>query len=264
MKAKHANIFAHYHPSEYPFVERCLDWIDRAIYHYQEIHTPFLDPREREILIQLSKRESELMFRMEGGSDEAERCRIQLGVPQVIEFAPPIPISFLRITPKSQTSLEHRQVLGSILGLGIRRNQLGDLYPHVDGCDVIVTGEISSYIRLYLERIGREKVQVEEIAKEELRREQPKIQFKKAIVSSLRLDTVVSEGYHLSRAQASKLIRAGKCKVDWRITDKPDFLVNEGNLLSLRGYGRMRLEKLEQRTRKGKWLVCFAYLAGNQ
>lgn len=257
MKANHSSLFVHYHRSEYPFVERCLDWIDRTIYRHQEIHTPFLDPRERDILIQLIGREPELMFRIEGGIKEAERCRIQFGFTNTLEFASPIPVSFLRITPGSKNRLQHRQVLGSILSLGIRRDQMGDIYPHADGCDVIVTGEMSPYIQLHLEKVGRQKVSVEEIQKEQLIRIEPNLHMKKAILSSLRLDVAVSEGYHLSRAQASKLIKAGQCKVNWKITDKPDFLVKEGSLLSLRGYGRISVEKLERRTRKGKFLVCF-------
>lgn len=256
MKTEWSSLFVHFHRSEYPFVERCLDWIKQTIYNHQEIVTPFLDPREQQILVQLISREPRLKYNREGGIHGAERCRIQLGLSEWIEYASPIPIAFLRISARSKKRLLHHQVLGSLLGLGIRRDQIGDLYPHADGCDVIVSGEMGSYIPFHLEKVGKERVRVEEIQRDQLIREEPKKSTKWVVLSSLRLDTVISEGYRLSRAQSSKLIRSGKCKVNFRITDKPDYLVEEGSLLSLRGYGRVSVDKIERRTKKGKWLVC--------
>lgn len=255
MKAE-SSLFVHFHRSEYPFVERCLDWMKQTIYNHQEIVTPFLDPREQQILVQLIGREPGLKYNIEGGIHGAERCRVQLGLSDWIDYASPIPIAFLRISAGTKKRLLHHQVLGSLLGLGIRRDQVGDLYPHADGCDVIVTGEMSTYIQFHLEKVGKERVRVEAIEKEQLIREEPKKSARRVVVSSLRLDAVISEGYRLSRAQSSKLIRSGKCKVNFQITDKPDCLVEEGSLLSLRGYGRISVDKIERRTKKGKWFVC--------
>lgn len=257
MKAKPFHLFAHFHRSEHSFVERCLDWKSQVINHYQEIITPFLTPREQEILIQMVKKEPAIMFRAEGGVQAAERCRIQLGLAEMIEFQSPIPISFLRITSRSGKRLKHRQVLGSVLGLGIHRNQIGDLYPHDHGCDMIVADEMRQFIQLYLERVGREKVDVDEIRREQLIRVEPSIQLKRGTLSSLRLDTVVSEGFGLPRKKAANMIRAEKCRVNWKIMDNPSVGVEEGSLLSLSGYGRIRLQKVEKRTKKGKFLVCF-------
>lgn len=257
MKAKQFNLFAHFHRREHPFVERCLDWRRQVINHYQEVVTPFLTPREQEILLQLVKKEPAIMFRVEGGINEAERCRIQLGLAEMIEFQSPIPISFLRIIPHSNGRLQHQQVLGSILGLGIHRNQIGDLCPHANGCDMIVAEEMCDFIRFHLERVGREKVRVEEIYSDQLIREEPRIRIKKVILSSLRLDTVVAGGFQISRKQASGLIRAEKCWVNWKIIDDPSARVEEGSYLSLRGYGRIRLIKVERETKKGKFFVRF-------
>lgn len=258
MKAKRTDLFAHFHPREHPFVERCLDWKHQVIRHYQETVTPFLTPREQEILIQLVKDEPALMFRSDGGSQGAERCRIQLGLAEMVEFQSPIPISFLRLVARSGQRLKHRQVLGSILALGIHRNQIGDLYPHEDGCDVIVADEMCHFIQYHLERVGRETISVEKIEREQLVRVEPIIQIKTATLSSLRFDAVIAEGFRLSRKQAAQLIRSEKGKVNWKIVDNPAVWIEEGSLLSVKGYGRIRLIEVEKRkTKKGKISVRF-------
>ena len=257
MKAKSKNLFVHFHRREHPFVERCLDWKQQVIDRYQEVITPFLTPREQEILTQLMKNEPALMFRVDGGLEEAERCRMQLGLAEMIEFQSPIPIAFLRIVSHSGKRLKHQQVLGSILGLGVDRNQIGDLYPHAAGCDLVVAEEMSDYIQFHLERVGREKVRVEEISRDQLIREEPVIQIRKVLLSSLRLDTVVSGGFQVSRKKAANFIRTEKCSVNWKIEDNPSAQVEEGSLLSLRGHGRIRLIAVEKETKKGKFFVRF-------
>lgn len=258
-KSELKSLFVHFHPEEHAFVERSLDWIRQTVYNHQVTITPFLDPREQEILSTLIRREHEIDYLAEGGTSTAERRRVKLGPAYLMDPTERIPLAFLRITPSSKKRLEHREILGSILGLGIRRDHVGDIYPGSQSSDVIVTEEVRSLIRFHLTKVSNEKVIVEEIKQEEIEDQTHDLQGKRVIVSSLRLDAILSEGFRISRSKTTKLIKSGKCKVDWKVIDKPSYPIQEGNLLSLRGYGRLRVQEFSGRTKKGKFII---YLVG--
>lgn len=258
-KSELRSLFVHFHPEEHAFLERSLDWICQTVYNHQVTITPFLDPREQQILSTLIRREHQMIHIAEGGTSTAERRRVKLGPAYLMDPTERIPLAFLRITPSSKKQLEHREILGSILGLGIRRDHIGDIYPGSQSSDVIVTEEIGPFIRLHLTKVSNEKVFVEEIKHEEIQHQKPDLHGKRVIVPSLRLDAILSEGFRISRSKTTKLIQSGKCKVDWRIIDKPSYLVKEDSLLSLRGYGRLRVHEFCGKTKKGKFII---YLEG--
>lgn len=254
-KRDHTHLFAHFHPSEHAFVERCLDWIAQTVYNHQVVTTPFLDPREQQILTSLVRNQQEITCVSEGGMESAERNRLKIGQPFLLDTNDQSLLSYLRLTIRSGNQLSHGQVLGSLLGLGIRRDQVGDIYLRDDGCDVVVTAEMAMFIQLHLSRVGKESVYVNEIAPVQISPNNQMRSPKKIVVPSLRLDAILSEGFHVPREKVSNLIKSGKCKVDWKVTDRPSDPVEKGDLLSLRGYGRLFVESIEGKTKKGKIVI---------
>ena len=71
-------------------------------------------------------------------------------------------------------------------------------------------------------------------------------------VSSLRLDSVAAAGFHLSRSQAAELIAHGKAVVNHMPCEKPDRTVTQGDVISIRGLGKLRLELVGGQTKKGR------------
>jgi RNA-binding protein YlmH len=256
-RADRAALFAHFQPDEHAFAARCLDWIQQALFQHIIVTTPFLDPRQQEIFTSLARREPDLYCESEGGIAHAERRRMQVAQtylldPTMARFPDEWPIAFLRVTTRSGEQLEHRQIMGSLLAQGMRRDQVGDLIPHSEGADLIVTAEIKLFICLHLQKVGKESVDVDEISPAQVRKKQQQFVTKQLLVGSLRLDAVLARGFDLSREKAGALIRSGKCRVNWQMITSVGRLLKTGDLLSLRGYGRLLVGDVAGETKKGK------------
>ncbi|WP_373819991.1 S4 domain-containing protein, partial [Weissella soli] len=79
-------------------------------------------------------------------------------------------------------------------------------------------------------------------------------------VSSLRLDTIVANGYNISRTHAKELVERGAVRVNWTDIDRPDFMLAVNDLISVRKFGRLRLMAENGLTKKDKWRVEMAVI----
>jgi len=153
----------------------------------------------------------------------------------------------------SNEKLGHRQILGSILSTGVKREVIGDIIIKECKANVAVTKDISKFIIQNLERIGHEKVKVKEIAKSEILKTSAEFkEIKTTVASSLRLDAIISACYGLSREISVKLIQAEKVNVNYVLTTNNSKPINEGDLISVRGYGRFVVAEILGNTRKDR------------
>lgn len=261
MKVRDEAIFVHFRQDEKAFVERSLDWIEWAADQYQLVTTPFLDPREQYILETLVKRNADLLYHADGGFPSAERCRAVVGPFYLTPDPELFRLAFLRIESVGKKRLEHPDVLGSLLGLGIKREKVGDIHPHHLGCDVIVAEEMCEYIRGQLGQIGKVHVSINKIAQSDLMLPEQNLSIRTVTVASLRVDAVISEAYRISRSKASQFIKSGKCKVNWKLVDHPDYSVEAGDMISLRGFGRIRVQSIDGFTKKGRIRIQIASIS---
>ncbi|WP_124727698.1 RNA-binding protein [Staphylospora marina] len=249
------HLFMHFRPEERNVAERALDWASRASRRHCPVLTPFLDPREQFILQSVAGREPDLILQVDGGYPEAERKRAII----MPDWHPEDPglfgLSFLRMESEAGERLEHPDVLGALSGAGIRREKIGDILPHRTGADVIVAEENGDYIRCQIGQVGRKHVTIMHISREELTLPEQRGMHRTANVASMRLDALVSEGFRVPRSQAALMIRTGRCKVNWAVEHRPDRTLEEGDLISLRGFGRIRVERIDGITRKGRLRV---------
>ncbi len=155
---------------------------------------------------------------------------------------------------KFNKSLEHRAVLGSILGLGINRNKIGDIVFQDDVCYVFVKNEIADYIIYNLEFVGKSKVKVETgvYVPSECEAEE---QLKTTTVSSLRADNIVANITNNSRSEVKKLFEKELVLINWRVCSNPANLVKEGDIITVRKFGRIKLEKVKGLSKKGKFII---------
>ncbi|TCO61327.1 RNA-binding protein [Caldanaerobacter subterraneus] len=191
-----------------------------------------------------------LKYFLEGGYPSAER-KIGAVYPDFLEFQKEeLPLKALRIEGRSNFS--HRDVLGSILGLGVKRGKIGDIIVNESKCDVILKEEMRDFLLFNLTKIGRESVEVHEIELSDVM--QPEIKYKDifSTVASLRVDSVAASGFGISRTKASELIKSGLLQVNWEAVEDPSFHVGEGDVISLRGFGRIKLQEIKGNTKKGR------------
>lgn len=252
---KNRSLFVHFTKEEHAFVERAFDWVRKAQAH-DIVTTPFLDPRERDILESLVNRERDLLVQSQGGAPHAERQRVVLAPDYVVDIPmEKFGLTCFRVFTESESELKHPDVLGALLGLGIRRDKLGDIYPTKEGADLVVASELKEFFLTELQKIGRERIRIEEIEMDELSKQLEETEEKSVTVSSLRIDVVLSAAHRLSRTLSTNMIKSGKAKLNWRIVEDPSTLVNEGDMLSLRQYGRTRISAICGNTKKGRIIL---------
>ena len=173
-----------------------------------------------------------------GGFDDAERKMVAF-IPEYEE--PFYPLAALKLTSQRISSLSHRDFLGSILGIGIKREKCGDIIIGETAAFVILAEDIASYVSNSLTKVGREGVKCEIVSLSEI--EVPEKTFKpiSGTVSSLRLDSVISLFGGKGRSKASELIGAGLVFVNGICVQKNDMRLSDGDVISLRGKGKATL-----------------------
>jgi len=218
--------------------------------------TKFLTPADAaEIRTRFAGRQ-DVTVAAEGGFMDAERVRILFLQPEWGSYAQADILLPVKLNYRTQDSLTHRDVLGALMNLGIKREVVGDIQAAGPPPVLLVClPEFASYIIENLQKVGRVGVQAEIAAPEELTPRQDRLESKTLIVSSLRLDGVISELWNLSRSKACDLIAAGKVQVNHAECAKPDKQLAEGSLLSVRGFGRARILSIDGKTRKDRLRV---------
>ncbi|WP_368504001.1 RNA-binding protein [Alkalihalophilus sp. As8PL] len=247
------SIFQHFRDEEKPFVEQVLSWKEEVGLMHQERRTDFLDPREQDILKIVIGHDEDVAYQFFGGSPTSERKRAYL-CPPYLEIAPSkFELTLFSIQyPAKFITLTHSDVLGSLMNVGLKREKFGDIVVGDDFVQIVVASEIADFVEMNVVKIGKASVQLKPISFSNLKKSLDHWTDETATVSSLRLDVIISEIYHLSRAKVKPYIERGLVKVNWRVTDQVSFPVNDGDYISVRGHGRSKIVSLEGRTKKDK------------
>ena len=189
-----------------------------------------------------------------GGFESAERQRAVFGTADMQEALAVQPFAILQIAPKSKKfaeALTHRDFLGSILALGIKRELLGDIVLSKSIAYVCTVPKIAPFIVENLDRVRHTAVLVQEVdhvPKEAL----PTPTEDTVLAASARLDALLAAVFHLSRKEAQTLVTSGKVFLNGREAQKGDCPVAADTIVSVRGKGRFTLCDVIGTSRKGK------------
>ena len=192
-----------------------------------------------------------------GGYEGAER-NLFLFLPDWLEpedAASQSPIRCLRATFRAEEKLSHRDFLGSLMGMGIVREKLGDILVGPDSADLVVLDTVADFLLQSWPSAGRAKLTVKEIDSAHIHIPQVQCQKVRDTVSSLRLDAVASTGFRMARGKAAELITSGRVQVNWRACTKPDKLLAAGDTVSARGFGKFELTEVGGVTKKGRTAI---------
>lgn len=231
---------------------RTLDWAQRSLRDGKPTVTPFFDPAQRELVHGLLGSVDGVGWRNYGGYPKAERQRIVIYPDYFLTELIEIPVRAVEVTGEFPTPPSHRDVLGAVVGLGITREQVGDILPRANGAQLIVASELLDFIVASWERIGRVAVRAQEIDLERLDVEPERVKEIRTTVASMRLDALAAAGYGTSRTRMAREIRMERVKVNWKPVTNPAAEVKEGDVLSIRGRGRVVIQELKGTTRKGR------------
>lgn len=255
------NIYQHFRVEEREFIDQVVNWKEYVENTYAPKLTDFLDPREQQIVKTIIGTQSEIRCDFFGGNENAERKRALL-YPEYFELKKEdFQISLYEVEYASKfVSIEHPQVLGSLMSLGLKRGKYGDILFSENRIQFFSAKEVSDYLTLQLTSIGRNSVSLKELMLNEAVLNSETWHEVTTTVSSLRLDTVISAIHNLSRQKSQVLIQQGLAKVNWTTIENPAFECGESDVISLRGHGRAKIMTIEGKTKKDKWRI----VAGKQ
>ena len=216
-------------------------------------NTCFLSPRELEMARYLfGDVEGLTAF---GGYEEAER-KMLVFLPEYLNVSAlseeDSPLVCLRCTFYESDSPSHRDFLGALMGAGIGRETVGDICVGKGSCDFFVAAEIAPYILQNFTSAGRTKLRIQAIPLNEAQIPEPEVKEIRDTLASPRLDSVISSGFRIGRSLAAQYVSAGKAAINGLPCEKPDKAVVEGDIISVRGLGKIKLESANGQTKKGR------------
>lgn len=208
----------------------------------------FLTGEERSLAVHMA-REAGVLAAFDGGFADAERVQVCFhpawaeaeftGVWLAIRWA----AKFARVG--------HSDLLGSLMALGMDRSFFGDLIALEDRAYLLCLPEVANRLPMEWDKAGNVPIKVR-VLEEAPTIEPPQGDFLRDTVASLRLDCILSAGMKTSRGRAAEIIRTGAVSVDHMPEERTDRVLTAGQLLSIRGFGRIRLTEVGSPTRKDR------------
>ncbi|MDU0461891.1 YlmH family RNA-binding protein [Staphylococcus ureilyticus] len=253
------DIYQHFRKEEHELIDQLIDKCYRANNQFAPVLTSFLDPRGQYILNVVVGSFQDLEVTFYGGP-YAERQRAIIAPdyfqPEVEDFEI---ILFEIDYPQKFVTLQHQHVLGTIMSLGIERDQLGDIV--VDNrIQFTLTKQLESYIILELNKIKGATVKLNALPIKDMIQSVENWHSSETTVSGLRLDVVLKEMIRKSRSISKQLIEKKRVKVNHTIIDSADFQLDKGDLLSIQGYGRAMITDIGGKTKKDKVRISYKTL----
>lgn len=241
-------------------VNRCIDKFNQAINHDFVTHTAFLDLYQQGLISSQSKVFQQIIWTLTGGYVEAER-KMLVFIPEnykTLAIETLVPIDVLRITSYDldEKKLSHRDYLGAVMNLGIKRERIGDILVDEKGALLFCDQDMTQFLVEQLTLVKHSHVSVSKLDGpiEDIRK---KYEMIKSTVASCRLDSIVKAAINVSRGNAATLIKMGRVAVDGRIRENIDFMMNEGQVLSVRQFGKYKLVEASTRSKKDRIIVVF-------
>ena len=231
--------------------KRLAELSHRAFERGYTTYSTFLNLQEISILKSLKLESKYILF---GGYENADRCVASFSNDEVYSY----PIVCIKIEPLQQKfsdKLTHRDFLGALMNLGIEREMLGDIKILNNEGYLFCLDKISQYIVDNLSSIKHTSVKckiIDDIP--ELFNQLP--DKEEYIVSSLRIDTIVSAVFKMSRNSASQLINQEKIFINSKTVYKDSVQLKEGDVVSVRSYGKFIYSQTVNETRKHKMVVA--------
>ncbi len=231
--------------------DRCRRFETRCI----PTHTGFLDLRQQSLAAEFCKSIG-AMPQFLGGYADAER-RVCAFLPDYLDEASFDGISAVRIRTAASLPkpLTHRDYLGALMGMGIKRETVGDILVRENGADILVLSEMQSFLLMHFEKAGRARFEAQPAALTDLIVPPVRTTLARDTVPSLRLDCIVSSAFRLSRGSAGEYIDAGRVFVNGMQTLKRDVKLSEGDKVTIRGKGKAVLKGVGGLSKKDRVFI---------
>ena len=236
-------------------MSRAEDLLRAAQARWEPRYSGFLSDREQDLCSAALNRMGCDWYRFWGGYPDAERKLLCLEPGEETQ----VPLECVRLHCTGREAPTHQDYLGALMGLSIQRTGVGDILldPAAPGTAyVFALPTVAQLILQELTGVGRASVQAELCSAQQVEAlaQIPREQ-KQATVSSLRADAVLAAMLNCSRGIACDLIRGGRVEIGHIPVTAPHAAVYEGDLFTVRGKGRFKLQRLGGKSRKDRLFI---------
>ncbi len=239
------------HKEEALFRSRVEDTIQLAQKRNYAAFLGFLDEYEQaeaESVLRKLHVENALFF---GGYSDSERCMLGVFAYDDTADTALFPLRTVAFHYRSEVSLSHRDVLGTLMSIGLRRDAIGDILCTAGLSVLFLREEICTYVSDQVTKIGGESVRVELDYVGDLPSPHTFMPIRDTVASP-RLDAIVSSLVRCSREQSAQLIRSDMVSVDRAVIRSTSHAVSESQTVTVRGHGKFIIDELGPETKKGR------------
>lgn len=245
-------------------ISKLLDKIEFTTKRNSVEYTDFLDMRQRQLLEKTLKDIKFTNYIAYGGYESAERT-VLIVYPNKLEevflsgnfdFNTIFGVIRIILPNELKRMYSHRDYLGAIIKIGMKREKVGDILTSIDGADLIVLKEAEKYILnglRELKRFHNSEWEIKDI--KDLKIEPPKMQKLKIIIPSMRIDSIVSEVIRTSRAKATEIIKEERVFINHELITKGAKEVKPNDIITVRGKGRFKVNDILSNTKKGNLVL---------
>lgn len=250
------DIYQHFRPEEKDFIDQVLGWAEQVREQYAPKLTGFLNPREAEIIRMLIGKEGDVRVSFFGGGENAERKRAILYPDYYTPDEEDYEIAFYQLSyPSKFATIDHRQVLGTLMSLGVKRELYGDIWIAGETVQFAVERTIAAYMEANLTKVGNIGVKCRSISSDQITEVNESWKELPITSSSLRLDNVIANAVSFSRQKSQMLIGQGRVKVNHRQIESSSYELKQGDVISIRGTGRIKVLAIDGKTKRDKWKI---------
>jgi RNA-binding protein YlmH len=222
----------------------------------------FLTPAEKQVVRRHFAERRDVVAELDGGYEGAEREIAIFLHPEFGSCRADECLTALRVKYRVQDPVSHRDVLGSLMALGVERAVVGDILCDPGQAALVCLKPMEAYLTEHLRKVGRAGVDVSVMSLSDLSAKHEDLIIKTATVASLRLDAVLCAMFRISRSRAADLISAQKVCLNHVLAVNASKEVQEGALLSVKGMGRALLISKNGFSKKGRIYIEFGLYPG--
>ncbi|MGN0518946.1 MAG: YlmH/Sll1252 family protein [Acutalibacteraceae bacterium] len=215
--------------------------------------TDFLGLSEIDLFYRCEREFNHVKYEMFGGTEGCSRLMVRFGDAEELGYSESYPIDCVKIAPllmKFSDSLTHRDILGAVMGLGIKRSAVGDIILKDNVAYMFVVDRLSQYVCDNLFKVKHTSVSCE-VTQDIPDFYESSLTEASLLVPSLRIDAVIAKLYNLSRNSSIELFREKKIFVNGRSCENNSYFLKENDIITVRGRGRFTFIKENFTTRKG-------------
>ena len=222
-------------------------------------HSKFLTPAEAAEVSRAFAARRDILFSADGGFQGAERQCALFVQPDWGAYDREDVLAAVALEHRTQDTVRHQDVLGSVLGLGLSRDVMGDIAIEPGRAVFVCLASMAEYIIDRVDKLGRIGVKARRIPLSELPALSESLTQRQITVASLRLDALIAAAFHLSRGDSAQLIEAGLVRLDHQECLNTSKNAQEGAIISVQGKGRIKLISVMNETKKGRLRLTLGF-----